>query len=82
MQAIELEAEIDYNGFLKIEKPLLFIKNRNVKLIVLIADEIDELVNEQIWVKSIATNPVFDFLNDPTEDIYSLTDGQPFEYEK
>ena len=82
MQAIELEAEIDYNGFLKIEKPLLFIKNRNVKLIVLIADEIDELANEQLWVKSIANNPVFDFLNDPAEDIYSLTDGQPFEYEK
>ncbi len=82
MQALELEAEIDYDGFLKIEKPLPFIKNRSVRLIVLISDEIDELASEQLWIKSIATNPVFDFLNDPTEDIYSLTDGQPFEYEK
>jgi hypothetical protein len=82
MQAIELEAEIDYNGFVKIEKPLTFIKNRSVRLIVLITEEADELANDQLWVKSITTNTAFDFLYDQAENIYSIADGQPFEYEK
>jgi len=29
-------------------------------------------------MKSISSNPTFDFLNDNGEDIYSLTDGEPF----
>jgi hypothetical protein len=30
------------------------------------------------WLKAAACNPVFDFLKDPEEDIYSLEDGRPF----
>jgi len=81
MQAIELDAEIDYNGFLKIAQPFT-IKNKSVRLIVLLDDVQDEMTDDQLWLKSIAKNPVFDFLNDAAEDIYSLTDGQPLEYEK
>lgn len=32
--------------------------------------------DEEIWLNSISKNPVFDFLNDPAEDIYSLDDGE------
>ena len=30
------------------------------------------------WLKGLARNPAFDFLEDPAEDIYSLSDGKPF----
>ena len=34
---------------------------------------------ESLYLKSISNNPAFDFLNDPAEDIYSLTDGMPID---
>jgi Z1 domain len=30
------------------------------------------------WLKAASNNPVFDFLKDPDEDIYTLADGKPF----
>jgi hypothetical protein len=39
-------------------------------------EQADEL-EQQEWLKMAATNPVFGFLNDPEEDIYTLEDGQP-----
>ncbi|XWK86981.1 MAG: tetratricopeptide repeat protein [Phormidium sp.] len=35
-------------------------------------------IDEQEWLQAAANNPVFDFLNDPEEDIYTLADGKPF----
>lgn len=47
-------------------------------------DELDwqnsEEINEQEWLHAAATNPTFDFLKDPEEEIYTLTDGKPFTY--
>ena len=34
---------------------------------------------EALWMQSIASNPAFDFLNDPAENIYSITDGEPID---
>ncbi len=33
-------------------------------------------ISEKEWLRSVATNPVFDFLADADEDIYSLSDGK------
>ena len=33
--------------------------------------------SENFWMNSISTNPAFAFLNDSSEDIYSLNDGEP-----
>lgn len=33
---------------------------------------------EYEWLKAAARSPAFDFLKDPEEDIYSLTDGKSF----
>lgn len=49
-----------------------------VRVIVLVEDTPD--IPEQDWLKSASHNPVFDFLKDPEEDIYTLDDGKPFEY--
>jgi hypothetical protein len=40
--------------------------------------EIDEIE----WLRAAATNPAFDFLKDPEEDIYTLEDGKPFNDEE
>ena len=42
--------------------------------------ENSEEIDEQEWLHATAKNPVFDFLKDPEEDIYTLTDGKPFTY--
>lgn len=33
-------------------------------------------ISEKEWLRGVATNPVFDFLADADEDIYSLADGK------
>ena len=35
-------------------------------------------INETEWLQAAATNPAFDFLKDPEEDVYTLSDGRPF----
>jgi len=34
--------------------------------------------SEAEWYAAAATNPAFDFLKDPAEDVYSADDGTPF----
>jgi hypothetical protein len=78
MKAIEISTKTDKYGHLKINYPL---NNRdsNVRIIILV-DEMDDDVNEEkLWMKSISSNPAFDFLKDTSENIYSLTDGEPFD---
>lgn len=37
-----------------------------------------EIIDEREWLHAAASNPAFDFLKDPEEDIYTLADGKPF----
>ena len=41
-------------------------------------NEIFEIEEEKLWMKWISKNPAFDFLSEPEEDVYSPTDGEPF----
>jgi hypothetical protein len=34
------------------------------------------------WQKAVSSNPVFDFLHDEAEDVYSVTDGKALSHEK
>ena len=47
-----------------------------VRVSHLLPDESD--LNEIEWLRAAATNPAFDFLKDPPEDIYMLADGDRF----
>lgn len=38
--------------------------------------EEDDLINEEIWISSVLNNPVFDFLKDDKEDIYSIIEDK------
>lgn len=76
MQALEVLGNIDKDGFLKLEKPLV-LKNRKVKIIILVLD--DDILDDSLWLRGLAKKPAFDFLSEPEEDIYTPLDGKPFQ---
>ena len=47
-----------------------------VRVSHLLPDESD--LNEIEWLRAAAANPAFDFLKDPEEDIYTLSEGGSF----
>ena len=77
MKAIEINSKTDKTGRLKIDYKLDKSES-NVRILILLEDDISEQEEEKLWMNSISKNPAFDFLNDPVEDIYSLKDGEPF----
>ena len=77
MQALETVGTIDKKGHLILSKPLE-LRNKVVKIIVLIADDDDTIENEQ-WLAALSKNPIYNFLKDDEEDIYNLSDGKPFQ---
>jgi hypothetical protein len=78
MKAIEISTKTDKHGHLRINYPL---NNRdsNVRIIILVDENSDDVNEEELWMKTISTNPAFDFLKDTSENIYSLTDGEPLD---
>jgi hypothetical protein len=77
MKAIEINSKTDKSGHLRIDYKL-DKSEKKVRVLILLEEEQSESDDEKIWLDSISGNPAFDFLNDPTEDIYSLNDGEPF----
>ncbi len=85
-QTFEATGILDENGVLEVA-PFVGATAGRVRVTVLVApllpagmqeenyalDEIDE----KTWHRGIVSNPVFDFLRDPAEDIYTLDDGEP-----
>ena len=76
MRAIEVTGQIDKNGILRLDNPLI-IRGKKVKVIILMSEE-DEEIEEKQWLKAMTNNPTFEFLHNEQENIYKLTDGQPF----
>ncbi|MEZ4664180.1 MAG: hypothetical protein R2911_42160 [Caldilineaceae bacterium] len=76
LTAVELTGHIDESRQLHLDNLLPIRGPQKVRVIVLYAA--DDEWDEQQWLQAAARNPVFDFLNDPEEDIYSLEDGEPF----
>jgi hypothetical protein len=82
MNAIEATGIINNNNILKINKT--FSKeffNKSVRVLIMFPDKNinkSKDIDEELWMKSISGNHAFDFLNEPDEDIYKLTDGKPF----
>ena len=76
MNAIEMTGTVDENSQLILDGTLPISGPKRVRVLVLtpMDDEIDEI----LWLQAASRNPSFAFLTDPEEDIYSLTDGKPF----
>lgn len=79
MTAIEMTGTVDEHNQLKLDGSLPFSGPKRVRVIVLsrLDDEIDE-IDEISWLQAASQNPAFAFLADPAEDIYSMTDGEPY----
>lgn len=78
-KAIETTGMIDKNHHLLLDEPLPFAGPAKVRVIILLSENSD--IDEKEWLYAAAKNQSFDFLKEPEEDIYSLTDGKPF-YDK
>jgi hypothetical protein len=77
MEAIEATGTTDGKRGVILDRELPFDGARRVRVILLLADEDDQ--DEAEWMRAAATNPAFDFLEHPDEDIYAATDGEPFD---
>lgn len=53
-------------------------KSRSEMRDVEIIESVDE-IEEAAWLRAAARNPAFAFLDDPEEDVYTATDGKPFD---
>ena len=79
MRAFELSGTIDEERRLQLDTPLPVAGPSRVRVIILIGEE--GSVDETEWLQAAASNPAFEFLNDAAEDIYSPSDGKPFDDE-
>ena len=77
LKALEVVGTIDEQRRLHLDKPLPLVGPTRVRVIILIPKEPDR--DEREWLQAAATNPAFDFLSAPEEDMYTLADGKPFD---
>lgn len=76
MTAIEMTGTVDEHSQLKLDGSLPFSGPKRVRVIVL--STLDEEIDEISWLQAASQNPAFAFLADSDEDIYSMTDGEPY----
>jgi hypothetical protein len=76
LKAIAVSGTIDEQRRLRLDAPLPIAGPSRVSVIILIPEATD--LDEAEWLHGAATNPAFDFLKAPEEDIYTLADGEPF----
>lgn len=77
LTAIETTGTIEQGGRIVIDEVFSVNAPTSVRVIVLFPENED--VHESEWLLAAKQNEVFDFLNDAEEDIYSLSDGKPFD---
>ena len=76
LKAIELTGTIDQEHRLILDNPLPINGPSRVRVIILVSDETE--IDEQEWLRAASGNSAFDFIKDPAEDIYTLSDGKDF----
>lgn len=85
LRAIEISGTVDEQHRLHLDEDVPISGPSRVRVIILVPDTAhDERraepgdMEETAWLRAAASNPAFDFLDDPQEDIYTLSDGRPF----
>ena len=79
VRAIEITGVIDEENRLRLDKPLPIVKPGRVRIIVLFPEEYQDEISEAEWLYAASVNPAFSFLKEPQQDIYTLSDGRPFD---
>ncbi|HBG86488.1 MAG TPA: hypothetical protein DEG09_08685 [Marinilabiliaceae bacterium] len=77
MKAIELKTTTNKEGYLKIDYKLNQ-SEKDVRIIILLDEDHTDSEEETQWLQNVSNNPVFDFLGEAEEDVYTLKDGEPF----
>ena len=75
LTAIETTRTINANHQIVLDEDLPSNAPSRVRVIVLFEEDTD--ISEKEWLNAANKNDIFDFLNDETEDIYTLEDGKP-----
>jgi hypothetical protein len=78
MRAIETGGTVDKRRRLLLDEALPDDCPNRVRVIVLLPEEASD-IDETEWLRAAASNPAFDFLKEPEEDIYTPDDGRPFD---
>jgi hypothetical protein len=76
LRALEVTGSVDEHRELHLDNPLPISGPSRVRVIILFPESTD--IDEQEWLRAAMANPAFDFLKEPSEDVYTLTDGKPF----
>jgi hypothetical protein len=76
VKAIETTGTIDIQHQLLLDEPLHVSGPTRVRVIILLPEDAD--IEEKEWLYAAASNPAFDFLKEPEEDVYTSEDGRPF----
>ena len=78
MRAIEINAMTDNQGHLKIDYQINR-PDKKVRIIILMEEPIEYADDDESkWLNAISSNPAFNFLNEPCENIYTINDGEKF----
>ena len=77
-----IEVTIEKDGSVRLPKKVKLSGPRRAILTILdeswpIEENADDW-NEMEWLKASMSNPAFDYLRDPEEDIYTIRDCKPF----
>jgi len=75
-QAIETIGTIDAQHHLVLDETLPITGPTRVRVSHLLPEDFD--IDEAEWLQAAAANSAFDFLKDPEEDIYTLSEGERF----
>lgn len=75
VKAIETTGTVDAQHRLLLDEALPVAGPTRVRVIILFPEED---IDEKEWLYAAASNPSFDFLKEPEEDIYTSEDGRPF----
>ena len=75
-RAIEMQGTMSNGRSIALDEFLPDLRSQRVKVIILFDGDAE--IDEGTWLRAASENPVFDFLNEPAEDVYTLADGSPF----
>lgn len=79
IRTMEIELTVGKDGYVHVDVPCELPEGEKVTVRVAWAVANDELDDELIWLRTAMTSPSFAFLDAPEEDIYTRTDGKPFD---
>ena len=79
IHAIETTGVIDEKSQLQLDTPLPIVGPSRVRVILLFSGEELEEFDESEWLYAAGTNPAFSFMKESEEDIYTISDGKPFD---